>query len=95
MAISMKEYARDKKAFYQRHTRLDGKYQEFGEVTGEKVSKQVCFPDGASWWEVTEPYSEKVTIIRHGLKIPIELKYIRTEVWDSEDSKSRFLYQHA
>ena len=68
--------------------------RESGSVDGEIIRKTVCFEDGHAWEEVTEPVYETVEVEKHGLKFTVPVKMYRTEIWDSENSKSRYLYEY-
>ena len=90
--MTMKQYNDSKAAFYRKHYGERG-YRERGGVEGETIRKAVCFDDGAVWNEVTEPVYETVEVEAHGLKFKVQVKLYRTEVWDTENSVSRYLYE--
>jgi len=90
--ITMEQYNEEKRAFYQKHYGERG-YREYGNVDGEQIHKEVCFADGAGWNEITEPFEETIQVERHGLNIEVKVKFYRTEIWDSDNSVSRYLYE--
>lgn len=92
--ITMKQYNAQKKAFNKKHWGSRGA-KETGHVNGEIIYKTVSFEDGHTWEEVTVPVYEVVEVKKHNITIPVEIKFYRTEVWDSENSFSRYLYEKA
>ena len=94
LTMTMSEYNNQKAAFYRKHGKNRGG-RERGHVEGETIRKTVLFEDGHVWEEVTEPVYETAEIEKHGIKFIIKLKMYRTEFWNSEDSRSRYLYEKA
>ena len=92
--MTMREYSESKAAFFRKHYGERG-YRESGEVVGERICKSYIFEDGAEWFEITEPVYETTVVELHGIKNKVQLKFYRTEIWDTEDSKSRYLYEAA
>lgn len=92
MKITMKQYSDSKAAFYRKHSDERG-YREFSELEGERNYKEVYFPDCHVWHEVTEPVIETVEVEVHGIKVKTQVKLYRTEIWDTENSASRYLYE--
>lgn len=90
--ISMKQYLTDKASFYRKHYGEHG-YKEQGGCEGATIRKMVLFEDGATWYEVTEPIYETVVVDVHGISVETQVKLYRTEIWDTEDQISRFLYE--
>lgn len=90
--LTMREYNDQKAAFYRKHFGERGG-RESGSVDGETIRKTVCFEDGHVWNEITEPLYEKIEVEKYGLKFSVLVKMYRTEIWDSEDSSSRYLYE--
>ena len=53
------------------------------------------FADGAQWCEITEPIWERLYGTLHGIMVEAKVQMYRTEFWDSDNSKSRYLYEMA
>lgn len=92
--INMKQYNESKAAFIRKHCGTRG-FKEYGKVDGERIIKTMCFEDEACWHEITEPVYEDWVVEARGLKIHNTIKLYRTEIWDSENSISRYLYEAA
>ena len=92
--ITMKEYNDTKTAFFKKHYGEDG-FKEYSNLENDIIHKEYCFKDGATWYEVTMPTWEQETIEKHGIKQTVSLKFYRTEVWDTDNSTSRNLYEAA
>ena len=92
--MTMREYLDSKAAFIRKHYGERG-FREVGDVVNETIRKSYLFEDGAVWSEITEPIHEEMAGVMHGLPVTATVKMYRTEVWDSENSKSRYLYEIA
>ena len=92
--LTMREYLDQKTAFFNKHYGTRGG-RESGGVEDETIRKTVCFEDGHAWEEITEPVYEMVEIEKHGLKLLVKVKFYRTEIWDSDNPRSRYYYEPA
>jgi len=92
--ITMREYDESKTAFFRKHYGENG-YRESSKLEGDIIRKIYCFEDGATWYEVTMP--EYVTIENeiHGIRVKSTHRLYSTEVWDTENSISRKLWEAA
>ena len=72
--LTMKEYNEQKAAFYRKHYGERGG-RESGSVDGETIRKTVCFEDGHTWEEITEPVYETVEIEKYDMRIPVQVKF--------------------
>ena len=92
--MTMQEYLSSKANFISKHFGERG-FREDGGVVGEKIHKVLVFEDGAQWYEITEPIWEKLSGTLHGIPVETKVRMYRTEFWDSDNSKSRYLYESA
>ena len=90
--ITWNEYNTQKAAFYAKH----GEGKESSELGADgSIYKTVGFKDGAVWYELGEDITEKDIVMRHGIWTEATFHFRRYEVWDTENSASRYLYQRA
>ena len=92
--LTMREYLDQKTAFINKHYGTRGG-RESGGVEGETIRKTICFEDGHAWEEITEPVYEMVEVEKYGMKLLVQVKFYRTEIWDSDNSRSRYYYEPA
>lgn len=91
MAVSFKEYNDDRLAFFQKHghdfqcetTPMD----EYG-----RYWKTYTFADGARWCEAMSPVYEEAHFEIHGCKCKADVKFLRTEYWNTE-ACSKYYYE--
>ena len=91
MVVSYKQYAEDKKSFFEKHdynyTLDTSPMDEYGRYT-----KTYIFEDGKVWYEVMSPTFESTEVEIHLVKVKVEVKMLRTEYWSSE-SPSKYYYE--
>ena len=93
MAMTLNGYKTD---FIEKHGAdwhvSTGGLDEYG-----RYEKHYVFADGAEMWEVNSPIWENATAETeiHGLKVVLreKVKFMRTEVWNSDDAHSQFFYE--
>lgn len=86
------EYAEEKKAFFTKHNYSFSIQTSYMDEYG-CWNKRYVFEDNAVWYEDYMPVIESGEAFIRGLKIPVEAKLLRTEYWDTDNSKSRYLYE--
>lgn len=82
------EYQGEMVSFYKKHTSANGR-KEYTRCDGEMIGKQVCFEDGAVWYEVSRPEWVEIESVVHGVKVKATVKMFTTEYFDSDNSQSR------
>lgn len=87
--ITMHEYLERKMDFMKKH----GEWKESGNVSGETINKILVFEDGATWTEITRPVYEKTTVTVKGLNLKTTVKLYETEIYNTDNSKSVYLYE--
>ena len=92
--ITYEEYTDSKRAFYGKHDTERG-HCTSSDVQGTTIFREVTFDDGAWWYEVTEPVTEMVEVALHGIVVQTPIRMYRTEIFDSENTKSRYLFAKA
>ena len=92
--LNMHEYEAQKASFYKKHYGENG-FKERSTLEGETIRKAVYFDDGATWYEVSRPETVQIEQTIHGVKVIVPVTLYTTEVWDTDNSVSRKLWQAA
>lgn len=92
MTVTYKEYAEDKKSFFEKHD-----YDFTCDTTGMnqygEYSKTYIFADGARWLEHMGTEYCKTTAVVMKAKVEVEVKMFRTEYYSSENAESKRYYE--
>lgn len=62
------------------------------EMVNDTYMKTYSWEDGANWWEVCRPVTEKGRSIIKGVVVDFTVKLFCIEYWNTE-SRSKFVYQ--
>ena len=55
--------------------------------------KNYYFSDGAQWYECNDIVVEPIEAKVHGIKVVALVKMTRCEYWNTDDSKSKYVYE--
>ena len=55
--------------------------------------KTYCFRDGTSWFERMSPEYIQTNLTVKGISIPMHVKLLKTEFWNSENAFSKYYYE--
>lgn len=90
--VNSREYEEMKFEFIKKHdfdyTIETSQMDQYG-----RYYKQYTFADGAFWYETMMPVHETVTTVIHKCEISMNVEFLRTEFWTSDNSESNFLYE--
>lgn len=90
--VDYSEYEELKKGFVQKHD-CDFEIETSQMDQYGRYYKQYNFKDGAFWYETIMPVYETVTSVVHKCEISMDVKLLRTEFWNSDNSESNLLYE--
>lgn len=90
--VSYQEYSRERATFFKGH---GNGYDVHTSGLSDLVvyHKEYAFPDGAVWYERVSPVTEDLSIRSHGIDIPLQAKFSKTEFWDTDCPVSRYCYE--
>ena len=91
---TMAQYNKAKADFLRKHSKGNG-IKERGGLDGDTIHKIYECQDGGMWHEITQPITETIKGMAHGLDVVAEVQMYRTEIWDTDNSTSRYLYEVA
>lgn len=86
------EYTNVKKAFLQAHDN-DWRVETSPMDSYGVYHKEYICSDGAIFYEVMSPVYEQVTVEVHKCTVTVEVKFLRTEFWSSDNSQSSYYYE--
>lgn len=92
MTVPYNEYQSIKEAFFKEHN------YDFKVGTSELDEygvyyKTYVFEDNAIWFERMSPEFIKEAVELKFTKVDVEVKMLRTEFWNTDDSTSRYCYE--
>ena len=92
MVVNYKEYEELKKRFFEKH---DYNYSIETSQMDEYgcYHKEYIFEDGNIWHESYRPTYEKAVVEIKKVSVEVEVKMFCTEFWNTEDSKSKCMYE--
>ena len=81
-----------KKAFLEAH---DNDFKVVTDPMDEYGRYTKCYlcADGAQMWEVNGPIYRTTTVEVCGVKVPVEVKLMQSELWNSDNAESVFFYE--
>ena len=90
--VSYKRYSDEKDQFFRSHKndfRIEtSTMDEYG-----RYYKDYLFEDGAIWHEDMSPVFESATVEIKMVKVSVEVKMMRVEYYNTDDSTSRYYYE--
>ena len=93
--VSFGEYLKEMQEFAAKHNENGGVKSYTSPMENDRYHKEICWEDGAAWYEVTEKIWETVPVEVHGIKTTTYISLWRTEFWNTDNGQSRYCYQEA
>lgn len=90
--VDYKEYVEIKKQFMEKHD-YDYRVETSSMDQYGCYHKEYVFEDGSMFYEVMSPVYEKVTVEVHKVTVAVDVKFLRTEFWNSDDAESNYYYE--
>ena len=92
MTVTCNAYNELKRDFFRKH------HNDFKVDTGmlneyDGWNKTYIFLDGAIWYEVYTKVVETVEAEAHYCKVRMDVSFLKTEFWSSDDARSRYYYE--
>ena len=92
MTVSYELYNTEKAEFFKKHD------FDYTLHTSESVNgcyhKEYAFEDGAVFFESMAKVVESHTIEAHGIKTTVNVDYMRTEYWTTDDANTKAVFEN-
>ena len=93
--VTYKEYMEDLQKFIQKHSKKYDHKVYTSAFVDNQYHKTYTFEDGSQFTEINEmDVVEKVEVSAHGLTFTVDVHYIRHEYWSTDDSVSKYWFEH-
>lgn len=93
--VSYGDYLKELQAFAEKHNENGGVKTYTSPMENDRYHKEICWEDGATWYEVTEKIWETVPLTVHGVECHAYVELWRTEFWSTDNGHSQYCYQKA
>ena len=93
--VNFGDYLKELHDFAEKHNENGGVKTYTSPMKNDRYHKEICWEDGAAWYEVTELIWETVPVTVHGVDANLFCQLWRTEFWSTDDGHSKYTYQKA